>query len=341
MTLRRIFASSLAFAAAGGAASAQQTAANQAVSNELNLRYADGIVAIAEDKVITVDDVQREIAPYVSQFQRDSHSEQEFDQKVEQEEDSIIQQLIDRALIVKEFHKKKSDSEKEERQIPPSYIDDYIADELNRTFDNDRSKFLAYLRSKGETIKDYRKEVEEDIIYEYMLSQQRKSQTVVSPVRIEQYYKENKDQFYQEDSVHVRMIQFSRHEDDTDDTLRAKGRLVLARLRDGERFEDIAREVSEDLHHSRGSDWNWMTRTNMNATFTDQVFALKKGDVTQPIITPDGCFIFYVEDRKYAGIQPLEQVRDQIEHLLVTQMSNEARERWLERLRRDGYVKHF
>jgi peptidyl-prolyl cis-trans isomerase SurA len=164
---------------------------------------------------------------------------------------------------------------------------------------------------------------------------------VVSPVRIEQYYKENKDQFYQEDAVHVRMIQFSRHEGDTDDSLMSKGRLVLARLRDGERFEDIAREVSEDLHHSRGSDWSWMTRTNMNATFTDQVFALKKGEVTEPIITPDGCFIFYAEDRRYAGIQPLDQVRDQIEHLLVTQMSNDARERWLERLRRDGYVKRF
>ena len=59
-------------------------------------------------------------------------------------------------------------------------------------------------------MRDYRKEVEEDIIYNYMMHQQHKSQSIVSPVRIEQYYKENKDRFYQDDSVHLRLIQLSR-----------------------------------------------------------------------------------------------------------------------------------
>lgn len=340
MTPRLRFALYPALLALSGRAFAQAQNPAQAVSDELNLRYADGIVAIAEDKVITVDDVQREIAPYIPQFQRESKSEQEFNRKVETQEDDIIQNLIDRALIVKEFHKKK-DGEKEEKKIPESFIDNAVAQDLSEKFDNDRSKFYAYLRGKGETIKDYRRDVEEDIIYDYMRGQQRRSQTVVSPVRIEQFYKENKDQFYQEDSAHVRMIQFSRHEGDTDATLRSKGELVLARMRAGEKFEDIAKDVSEDLHHNRGSDWSWMTRGNMNSAFVDQVFALKKGESTPPIVTQDGCFIFYVEDRKYAGIQALDQVRPQIEKMLQAQMTNDANERWLERLRRNGYVKHF
>ena len=45
--------------------------------------------------------------------------------------------------------------------------------------------------------------------------QQRKSQSVVSPVRIETFYNENKDQFYQEDKVHLRMIQLTRSDGDT------------------------------------------------------------------------------------------------------------------------------
>jgi peptidyl-prolyl cis-trans isomerase SurA len=84
-----------------------------------------------------------------------------------------------------------------------------------------------------------------------------------------------------------------------------------------------------------------MTRSSMNSQFADQVFALQKGEVTTPILTPDGCFIFFVEDRKYAGIQPLGQVRGEIERRLAVQMSNDSRQRWLERLRREGYVKHF
>ncbi len=39
-------------------------------SDNLSLRFADGIVAIAESDVITVDDVRREVAPYIPQMQR-------------------------------------------------------------------------------------------------------------------------------------------------------------------------------------------------------------------------------------------------------------------------------
>jgi peptidyl-prolyl cis-trans isomerase SurA len=34
-------------------------------------------------------------------------------------------------------------------------------------------------------------------------------------------------------------------------------------------------------------------------------------------------------------------VRDQIERMLVQQMSRSNQERWLERLRRNGFVKHY
>ena len=43
----------------------------------------------------------------------------------------------------------------------------------------------------------------------------------------------------------------------------------------------------------------------------------------------------------YAGIQQLDDVRDQIERILAQQMGQISQERWLERLRRNGYVKHF
>ena len=56
---------------------------------------------------------------------------------------------------------------------------------------------------------------------------------------------------------------------------------------------------------------------------------------------PEGAFLMYVEDRKYAGIQPLDEVRDQIENVILQQMARSSQEQWLERLRRDGYVKYY
>ena len=56
---------------------------------------------------------------------------------------------------------------------------------------------------------------------------------------------------------------------------------------------------------------------------------------------PEGAFVLFVEDRKHAGVQSLDEVSPEIEHTLVQQGSRQATERWLERLRRNAYVKHF
>ena len=190
-------------------------------------------------------------------------------------------------------------------------------------------------------MRDYRKEVEEDIIYNYMLHQQHKSQSIVSPVRIEQYYKENKDRFYQDDSVHLRLIQLSRAAGGTDGDLRGQADAILLRVRSGEKFEDLAKEYSSDSRRAKGGDWGWMKRSDLKPEFSEPLFAVKKGECSDAVILPEGCFLLYCEDRKYAGIQPLDEVRDQIERILVQQMGREVEDRWLERLRRNGYVKHF
>ena len=303
--------------------------------DDLNLRFANGIAAIAEEKIITVDDVRREIGPLIPQIQREAHSEEEFNQKLQALEDNSIQNLIDKVLIIKEFRKD------EKHKIPDSIIDNMLADELSEQFDNDRSKFLAYLRARGTTYKDYRKEKEEDIIYHYMLGQQRRSQSIVSPVKIEEYYKENKDRFYQDDSVHLRLIQLVKSDSATEGELKGKAEAIVLRARAGEKFEDLARQYSEDSRRNKGGDWGWMKRADLKPEFSDPLFVLKKGEVTEPIVTPEGVFVLYVDDRKFAGIQPLDEVRPQVEQILVQQMTRDSEERWLERLRSEGYVKHF
>jgi peptidyl-prolyl cis-trans isomerase SurA len=333
MTFRR-YAAFVLLAAGCGANAFSQTASLSSADG-LNLRFANGIAAIAEEKVITVDDVRREIAPLVQQIQRESRDEKEFNQKLEELQDDVIQSLIDRVLIVKEFRKD------EKKHIPAGFIDSRIADTQAEQFDNDRSKFLAYLRSRNTTIREYRREVEEEIIYNYMRQQQRKSYSIVSPVRMETFYRENKDRFFQEDSVHLRLIQFNRRDGATDVDLNNKAMEVIGRFQSGEKFEDLAREYSQDSRRTKGGDWGWQKRPDLKKEFSEPLFALKKSEVTQPIILPEGAFILYAEDRKYAGIQPLDEVRDVIERMLIQQMTNQNQERWLERLRRNGYVKHY
>lgn len=309
-------------------------AEDPAPKDKLDLRYENGIVAVVEDRAITVEEVRREIGPLIPELRREHNTEAEYNKALEGLQSDVIQNLIDRVLIVKEFRKD------EKKVIPQQYIDNDIADTQNNQFEGDRSKFLAYLRSKGKTKKEYRKEVEENIIYSYMRQQLRKSTSVVSPVKIETYYNENKDKFYQDDAVDLRLIQINR-EQLTDEQFKAKADDVIARLNAGEKFEDVAKEVSQDTRKTRGGDWGWQKRGDLRKEFIDQLFALDKGRFSTPIILADSAYILYVNDRKFAGIQPVDEVREQIEKILVTQMAREAQEKWLERLRRNGYVKYY
>lgn len=333
MTIRRCVTATLVLLGSALTAAAQST--SSAPDDGLNLRFANGIAAIVEDKVITVDDIRREISPYIPQLQRDARNEREFNQQLAQLQDDIIQNLIDRVLIVKEFRKD------EKKQIPPGFIDQQIADIQASEFDNDRSKFLAYLRARGTTLREYRREVEEDIIYGYMRQQQRKSQSIVSPVRIENFYNENKDRFYQEDSVHLRLIQLNREPDESETQLETKAREIIGRFNRGEKFEDLAREYSQDSRRAKGGDWGWQKRSDLRKDFSEPLFELKAGEISEPVMTPEGCFLLFAEERKYAGIQPIDEVRDDIERILIQQMARVSQDRWLERLRRNGYVKHY
>lgn len=331
MTFHRLcllgaFATSLSFSA---------VAQTPAPADNLNLRFANGVVAVAEDKVITVDDLRREIAPRVPALQRSARNEKEFNERLEALQDDIVQEMIDRILIVKEF--KKDDK----RKVPDSYINNAIAEEQIRRFDGDRSKFLAYLRNSGLTYREYRKKVEDDTIYDYMRDQQRKSQSIISPARVEAFYNENKDRFFQDDQVHMRLISLTRQEGETDERLLARAKVVTARFAAGEKFDALARELSQDSKRASGGDWGWQPKADLKPEFSEPLFKLEKGRITDPIVAPEAVYILYVEDRKFAGTQPLADVRDQIEKILANLMARESEERWIERLRRNAYVKIY
>ncbi len=303
--------------------------------DNLNMRFQNGIAAVAEGKIITVDDIRREIAPMVPELQRNARNERDFNQRLEALQDDTIQQLIDRVLIVKDFY---SD---EKRRIPSSYVDNAVDENVINQFEGDRSKFLAFLRSRGLTLREYRREVEEDIIYNYMRGQKRKSATIVSPVKVQEFYEENKQEFYQEDSVKLRLIQFQRKDGRTDRDLIALAARVQARMDVGQKFDDIAKEVSEDSRRSRGGDWGWLDRSGLKPEFSDPLFELAEGETTHPIILPEGVFLLHAEERKYAGIQAIDGVREQIERILISREARRAQEAWLERLRRNSYVKLY
>jgi len=74
---------------------------------------------------------------------------------------------------------------------------------------------------------------------------------------------------------------------------------------------------------------------------SEVAFSLRAGEFSKPVELGEQIFILYVEDAQVEGIQPLFEVRDRIENILAGRLARQAQSRWLERLRKNAYVKYY
>lgn len=94
---------------------------------------------------------------------------------------------------------------------------------------------------------------------------------------------------------------------------------VLARLKKGEKFEDVAKQVSLDGSKEYGGDLGYFTAEEMVPEFSKAAFALKPGEISKPVQTNYGWHIIKLEDRKPGGAQPFDQVQAGIRAILLRQ----------------------
>lgn len=300
----------------------------------IDSRFVNGIAAIVEDRIITVDEVKREIRPLLDQIQRQARSPREFEQQMAIVQQEVIQSLVDRILMVKEFEKKGLN-------IPASFIEARFDEELAEQFQGDRARFLAYLRERGISTSDFRREIEDKVKVGYMRAQMFRSQSVVSPVRIEQFYQENQDRFLVEDSVKLRLIRLTQLADEGAEILQQTADKILSELGSGGSFDELARKHSQDSRAKNGGDWGWVSKSALSPALSEAAFALAKGQFSQAIPVGGDIFILFAEDRRYAGVQPIDEVRPEIERYLSQQLARESQERLLERLRGRYFVRYF
>ena len=166
----------------------------------------NGIAAIVESTIITHEELRKDLAPMVPTLQRKARNQQEFQAMLDDLQQDILMNLIDRVLIRKEFQEKFVSKG---YQMPRSFVENKMDDTLINEFNNDRAKFLEYLKSQGLNMREYRQKLQEEIIVQIMLSQQRRTRSILSPAKIETFYNEQRNRFYQEERVHLKLIRLA------------------------------------------------------------------------------------------------------------------------------------
>jgi len=80
-----------------------------------------------------------------------------------------------------------------------------------------------------------------------------------------------------------------------------------------ENFARLAAQDSDDLGSKRqGGDLGWLQKGVTNAAFDTAMFALKKGEISRPVLTPDGYDIIWLRDTRSGEAKSFVEVRDQL-----------------------------
>jgi peptidyl-prolyl cis-trans isomerase C len=100
-----------------------------------------------------------------------------------------------------------------------------------------------------------------------------------------------------------------------------QAKAILAQLKKGGKFEDIAKKSSKDPGSgANGGDLDWAPAANYVAEFSQAMVKLKKGETTQaPVKSQFGFHIIRLDDVRDASLPKFEDVKPQIMQQLQQQ----------------------
>ena len=97
----------------------------------------------------------------------------------------------------------------------------------------------------------------------------------------------------------------------------ADAKAVIAKLKGGAKFEDLAKQSKDTGTANNGGDLDWASPSSFPAEFAAGFTGLQKGGITdKPVKTANGFHVIKLDDTRAAKIPSLDEVKPQIQDAL-------------------------
>lgn len=295
---------------------------------------SNGIAAIVNNDVITYSQVEELAAPR-ERLLRSQYSGEELQKKLAELRKNTLQDLIDRQLIIQDFYKEKF-------EIPEFYVNQRVEQVIHDSFGGDRNAFIKTMEAQKYSMTKFKDLEREKIIIQAMRSKNVKSNLIVPPAKVEEYYRQHQDEFSSKAQVKLRMIMIpGKPNAGKTDPQRAMAEEIRAKLITGADFDKMAQMYSEDSTRDLGGDWGWIDQKTLAEPLSTVAFKLKPGAISDVIKVANNYYILKVEGRQGGEVKPLKDVRADIVMKLRQEQAQKLQEHWLASLRSKAYIKTF
>lgn len=297
-------------------------------------KIVDRIVAVVNNDVILLSELNLSFEPYAAQIKLSGYPPERELKMLYAVRKDILNHLVNQKLINQETERSKITVSKREIDNTIERIKEagLYTDEMLRRM----------LAREGLTMEEYRSRIREQILKTKLVNLKVKSRIIITKEDIKLYYESHSDKFKGEKKYHLRniVINFPPHADEAARlTVFEKMEKILAKLEEGQPFEDMATIYSESPLAAKGGDLGLFRLDELSPQLQEAARGMEAGEFTSVLDTSQGYQILFVQEIVKAPRKTLEEVASEIEEKLFNETVDKKFWSWLENLRKGSYIR--
>ena len=290
------------------------------------------IIARVNNEVITRGDLERSRQLLRQELGQRVKNPAELERALAEQEQNLLRDLIDQSLLVQRgndmgFSVEADVIKRLDRIRQEMKLDSLEA--LERT-----------MAAQGINIQDYKQELRNNMLTQMVVQREVSGKVFVDSEKVRQYYLTRREELAQPERVRLREILVSTEKFSPAEipAREERARELLAKIRKGEKFEDLAREYSDAPTGAEGGDLGYFEPDKLAPAIREAVGNLNINGVSDAIRTQQGWLVLQLVERRAAGVPPLEEAEDEIRNRLFMDEVQPALREFLSELRRDAFV---
>jgi foldase protein PrsA len=245
-------------------------------------------------------------------------TDEQLKDQCEQEYESLKEQVM-QFLISAEWIQQEADAR--DIEVSDEEVQKQFDDQKKQSFPNEKG-YQQFLQSSGQTEEDLLFRVKLDVLSNKVREEIIEGTDEVSDEDIKAYYEENEERFSQPERRDLNVVL-------TKTEARASG--AQQALESGQSFKTVAREFSiDEASKAQGGKLPAVAEGQQEKAFDDAIFAAERGELTGPVKTQFGWYVFEVTKVTPASQQSLEDATETIRSLLRSEREQEALDSFIE-----------
>lgn len=161
---------------------------------------------------------------------------------------------------------------------------------------------------------------------------------MVAESDMKRYYQAHQDRFAYPEEYQLSQILIKPRSPEEFSIARGRAEALLAALKQGESFEELALRFSDGADASRGGRLGQVRQGELIPALEQALTSVQVGQVTGIVETAEGVHIVRVDDKKPRQFRPFEQVKTEIQSLVFQQKTEDQYQLWMADLKNKAYI---